>query len=174
MVLIDKISKQLNRLFVFIAAVFLLLMVVLTCMNIVLRLAGKPISGAVELMGFFGAITAAFALAYTQTKRDHISVTILFDTFPEPVKRAAGFANDTVCMLFSLMVAIQIYRIGKGVFSSGELTETLRFAFYPFVYAASAGFFMLVVIFLVELIKVAAGSLGKEPDVFEKEFEAEE
>lgn len=171
---IEKITPLLTKVFVFIAGVFLSLMVLLTCLNIVFRLCGHPIRGVVELMGFFGAITATFALAYTQIKKDHISVTVLFDYFPESVKIMAGSVNDLMCMLFSLIAAVQITKIAKSIFNSGEVTETLRIAFYPFVYAAAVGFFFLVAIFLIELVKIAINGFAKEPDVFEKEFEAED
>ena len=148
-------------------------MMLLTCANILFRLTGKPINGTVELLGFFGAITATFALGYTQIKRDHISVTVLTELFPKPMRAVTQITNDVVCMLFSLLAGFQIFRIAKMTAATGEITETLGIIFYPFVYAASAGFFMLVLIFLVELIKVAIGN-NKQPDVYEKEFEAEE
>ena len=173
MTILEKISEGLNKLFICIAGLFLLLMMLLTCANIAFRLSGKPISGTVELLGFLGAITATFALGYTQTKRDHISVTVLSELFPKPLRKITEITNDVVCMLFSLLAGFQIFRIAKMTAATGEITETLGIIYYPFVYAASAGFFMLVLIFLVELIKVAIGK-AKEPDVYEKEFEAEE
>jgi TRAP-type C4-dicarboxylate transport system permease small subunit len=171
--ILDKIIAALNKVFVLTAGIFLSLMVIITCLNIVLRLMGTPLRGAVELMGFFGAVTATFALAYTQMKKDHISVTILVDYFPVKVKKCVSILNDLLCMVFSLIAALQISSIATAIFEAGEVTETLRISFYPFVYAAAAGFFLLVLIFLGELLKVAVQGFTREPDAYEKEFEAE-
>lgn len=147
-------------------------MVLLTCLNIVLRLFGQPLRGTVELMGFFGAVTATFALAYTQTKRDHISVTVLFDRMPSIIQKLSGSLNDLICMIFSLIGALQVCGIANAIFKAGEVTETLRISFYPFVYASAAGFFLLVIVFLLELIKVAIRGFKNDVSAFEKEFEA--
>ncbi len=44
---------QLHRLFILIGGTFLVVMVLLTCANILLRLVWLPVQGTVELMGFF-------------------------------------------------------------------------------------------------------------------------
>ncbi len=171
---LEKIVDLINKLFVVIAGAFLIAMMLLTCADIVGRLAGSPIKGTVELISFFGAITATFALAYTQIKRDHICVTVLVDMFPRAVKVSVGIVNDTICMLFSLIAAVQIAKIGRIIFNSGEVTETLRIVFYPFIYAAAAGFAALVLVFLAELVKAAVKGITKEPTVVEREFETQD
>ncbi len=171
--LLEKLTQTANKAFVFTAGLFLVLMMLLTVLNIVGRFFGLPIKGAVELTGFFGAVTATFALAYTQLKLDHISVTVLRDCFPKPVKKTAGVLNDLLCMAFSLIAAVKIFSIANSLMLSGEVTETLRICFYPFVYAASAGFFMLVLIFLTELLRTATNNLTNPPEPFAREFEQE-
>lgn len=168
---LDKIIRYANIAFVSIAGLLIVVIAILTCLNIVFRLIGSPISGTVELVGFFGAVSATFALAYTQLKKDHICVTVLVDKFPIKFKRFLGFTNDIVCMLFSAVATVQIFKLGNIILKTGEVTETLRIAFYPFIYAAAAGFALLVVVFLGELIKFTVEGIVNEPSVFEKEFE---
>ena len=174
MKILEKFVNLINKLFVLIAGTFLILMMLLTCADIISRLAGTPIKGSIELISFFGAVTATFALAYTQIKKDHICVTVLVDKYPPAVKKIAGITNDLICMLFSIIAAVQIAGIGRMAFSSGEITETLRITFYPFVYAAAAGFAVLVLVFLTELIKVVVEGFTKEPTVVEREFETQD
>jgi len=76
MELLDKISRVLNEILIWIAGVSLVTMILLTCANIFLRLVWMPVKGTYELMGFFGAIVTAFALGYTQIKRGHIGIDI--------------------------------------------------------------------------------------------------
>ena len=58
-----------------VAGVAVLLMVVLACANIVGRVFGCPIEGSYEVMGFLGAIAAAFALGSSQIAKGHVAVT---------------------------------------------------------------------------------------------------
>ena len=69
MTTLDKISQILNQALMWIAGVFLVAMVVLTCANVFLRVVWMPVRGTFEIMGFLGAIVTAFALGYTQIKR---------------------------------------------------------------------------------------------------------
>jgi TRAP-type C4-dicarboxylate transport system permease small subunit len=171
---LDKITGIINKVFVFIAGIFLALMVIITCVNIVSRLLGRPLSGTVELMGFFGAIAATFALGYTQIKKDHISVTVLLDYMPLAARKIAASINDFICMVLSLIAAVEISSIARVIFESQEVTETLRISFYPFIYAAAAGFLLLAAVFFLELLKVAVKGLMIKQDVFNREFEAGE
>ncbi|MBW1713476.1 MAG: TRAP transporter small permease subunit, partial [Deltaproteobacteria bacterium] len=84
---LEKVNLAANRLLVWVGGVFLVAMVVLTCANIFLRLVWLPLRGTFELMGFFGAVVAAFALGFTQIRRGHIAVDVLVDTFSTKTKR---------------------------------------------------------------------------------------
>ncbi len=81
MAVIEKIIHILNRILVILGGLFLVGMCILTCTNIVFRFTWIPIRGTFELMGFMGAVMAAFSLGYTRIKRGHISVTVLIDSF---------------------------------------------------------------------------------------------
>ena len=61
------------------AVVFIML---LTCADVVMRLFGRPIPGTYELVGYFGAVIVAFAMAYTSVERGHIAVELLVDRLP--------------------------------------------------------------------------------------------
>ncbi|HIJ20322.1 MAG TPA: TRAP transporter small permease subunit, partial [Deltaproteobacteria bacterium] len=87
MLFLDKVSHYLNQALIFIAGIFLVAMIVLTCANIFLRLVWMPVSGTFELMGYFGAVLTAFALGYTQLSKGHIAVDIVVLRFSKGVQR---------------------------------------------------------------------------------------
>ena len=80
MIALEKISRTLILLFIWVAGICLAAMILITCGNIFLRLVWIPIKGTYELMGFFGAIVTAFSLGYTQMKKAHTRVDILVDS----------------------------------------------------------------------------------------------
>jgi TRAP-type C4-dicarboxylate transport system permease small subunit len=151
---LDKISKILNQILMFIGGIFLVGMIVLTCGNILFRIIWVPIPGTFELMGYFGAVVAAFALGYTQIKKGHIAVDVLVNTFSRPVKKLAQTINLVVGLVFFGLAAWQVAIKASVLRQTGEVTETLRIIYYPFTYAVSIGCLALALVFLIDLIKL--------------------
>ena len=153
MKLLDLISLYANRTLMFCGGIFLVGMVVLTCANIAGRMFGMPVRGTFELMGFFGAVTAAFALGYTQIKRGHIAVDVLMNRFSDRAKQALNFTNSLAGMLFFMVVAWQISQKAGILKNSGEVTETLGIIYYPFTFCVAMGCGALALVFLTDLIR---------------------
>ncbi len=147
-----RLVHRLNRALVGIAGVFLLAMIALTCGNILLRWIWTPIPGAVELMGFFGAMAGSFALGYTQIHRGHIAVDILVRTFSPGARRWLHVLNNLICMVFFGFVAWQLGVKATTLMTTGEVTETLRIIYYPFTYGVAAGCGGLALVFFSDLL----------------------
>ena len=150
---LERINTIFEKIFISCAGTLLVSMVLITCANIVLRWFWVPLRGTFELMGLMGAVVATFALAYTQAKKEHISVDILIQIFPQGLRRFFAVINDLVCICFSVIVSWQVIKIANNLLSSGEVTETLRIIFYPFTYAVALGFIALSLIFLTDICK---------------------
>lgn len=161
MELLDKISRVLNQVLVWTAAVFLVSMILLTCSNIFLRLVWMPVRGTFELMGFFGAIVTAFALGYTQINRGHIGIDIVVNLFSAKTQRLLNGINYFICMIFFAIAGWQIAKWATTLWQTGEVTETLRIIFYPFTYGVALGSIILALVLLVDLLKVLFE--GKDP-----------
>lgn len=151
---LEKISRFLNRLLVLIGGIFIVGMILLTCGNIFLRMIWVPIPGTFELMGYFGAVVAAFALAYTQIKRGHIAVDVLVNTFSKPVQKLLQALNHAVAFIFFGCAAWQVAVKAAVLRQTGEVSETLRIIYYPFTYAVAVGCLVLALALLVDLIKI--------------------
>ena len=154
MELLDKISRVLNEIFVWIAGFFLVVMILLTSANIFLRLVWMPVKGTFELMGFFGAIVTAFALGYTQIKKGHIGIDILVNKFSAKAQRILNGANYFICMIFFSLAGWQVAKWATTLWQTGEVTETLRIIYYPFVYGVALGCVILSLVLFVDLLKV--------------------
>jgi len=148
-----KILQTVNRLLIIVAGVALVAMVVLTCANIFTRAVYVPIRGTFELMGFFGALVASLSLGYTQLHRGHIAVDVLVQRFPGRVRKILISLNNAVCALFFAMVAWQVADKAAVLRDTGEVTETLRIAYYPFTYGTAIGCAFLALIFIQQLIE---------------------
>lgn len=153
MELLVSVTRFLNRVLIWTAGLFMAAMVLLTCTNIVFRLADAPLHGTYELMGYFGSVVTAFALGYTQSKKGHVAVDILFLRFPRRTQKVLESINCLLLLAFFSVVAWQIAKYGMTLLETGEVTETLRIVYYPFTFAVSLGCAALVLVFLTQFLQ---------------------
>ena len=112
-----------------------------------------PYRGAYELVGFLGAIVIAFALGYTQKRKDHIVVDILTEKFPKRVNRILDGINYLITMIFFSVVSWQVFIWGMKISKSGEVSETLKIIFHPFIFSVSFGFALFSLTLIIDFIK---------------------
>lgn len=150
---LEKISHVLNKILMTVGAVAVLFLMSLATINVVLRIFGAPYRGTYELVGYSGAIVIAFALGYTQQLKDHIVVDILSQKFPTKLNRILDGLNYFVTMIFFAIVAWQVSVWGMKVLRAGEVMETLKAIYYPFIFAVAIGFGVLSLALLVDFLK---------------------
>jgi len=152
---IRSIGKTLNRVAATLnglssaAIVFIML---LTCADVVLRFFGRPIPGTYELVGYFGAVVVAFALAYTSVERGHIAVEMFVNRLP-PHPRGLVEALGSICgaALFGLLTR-QSLVYARDLLDSGDVSLTLGMPTWPFVYSVGAGTAVLTVVLLLDAL----------------------
>jgi TRAP-type C4-dicarboxylate transport system permease small subunit len=150
---LERLSALLRKLLMIAGGVALLALTLLATTNVALRIVRAPVSGTYEIVSFLGAIVTAGALGYTQKRKDHIVVDILSDKFPDAVKRALdGVSYALMLVLFSI-VSWQTFVFGKRLWQTGELSETLKIAYHPFVFVVCLGFAALALTLLLDLLE---------------------
>lgn len=154
-----RIVGYLNRFLMWGACVVLLLTMVMAVVNMVGRPLKVPVQGSFELMGLGGALIVALTLGYSQESRTHISVDILFNTFPPRLKAVCIATGDLVCSVFFGIAAWQMGRFGFKLYTTGEVSETLGLPVYPVVFAVAAG---LAGLALTQLVTVLVAKRGLE------------
>lgn len=152
--LLINFNTRINQLLIALAGVLLVMMMVLACSNMITRAVWIPIKGSYELMGFFGATAIAFSLGYTQLLKDHLSLTILSDHFSKTATRVIDIVTSLVCCTFFVLVSWKTGAWAVRLIQSGELSETLRIAYYPFVFAVAFGMGALALALLTDFLLV--------------------
>jgi len=150
--ILDKINAGLNKALVFLGGVFLVGMVLLTCSNIFFRITWVPVKGTFELMGYFGALVAAFSLGHTQLQKGHIAVDVLINSFSKRMQIIFRTINSGICAVFFLIAAWQIAMKAANLMRTNEVTETLRIIYYPFTYAVAFGCLFLALTLFADVL----------------------
>jgi len=149
---LEKLNTFLNKWLLVIGGIAVLSLMTLATGNVCLRVFGMPYRGAYELVSFLGAVVTAFALGYTQKKKSHIVVDILSETFPDGVKRALDGVGYFIAMVFFGVISWVILRWGAKIGSSGEVSETLKIVYYPFIYCVALGFALLSLTLVIDFL----------------------
>ncbi len=151
---IIKFNGYLNRFLAFFSGIAVLIFTGIAAGNMLLRIVYVPINGSYELIGFFGAVATGLALGYTQIRKDHIIVTIFSDRYPKKVTPFLDGLNYVVNTFFFTLVAWQTFKWGLKIEKTGELSETLKIIFHPFVYCLALGFAALALTLFIDLLRL--------------------
>ncbi len=114
-------------------------------------------------MGFFGAVTAGFSLAFSQFYRSHIAVGLFYSKFPKPIQKFLDVVTGLVSCVFFALCAIETTKWGMFLFDLGEMSETLGIPFYPFVFAVAFGCAVMAFILLLDLVRTISGNEPLKP-----------
>ncbi len=152
--LLIRINKFLNKMLTLTGGALLVAMILLTCANIVSRQVYVPIPGTFELMGYMGAVVTAFALGYTQFTNGHISVDVLVNAYPKPLKRFISIINHGICCIFFFIASWYIVQKALTLKNANELSETLKIIYYPFTLAVALGCLILALALFTDFLKV--------------------
>ncbi len=158
---LERLAALLRKGLMVAAGAALVALTLLATANVALRIVRAPVSGTYEIVSFLGAIVTAGALGYTQKRRDHIVVDILSDRFPPRVKRVLDGASHAVTLVLFSIVSWRTFAWGRQLMETGELSETLKVAYYPFVFAVSLGFAALALTLLLDLLETVWTGAGK-------------
>jgi len=157
---LERISNDLSKWFSWIGGVALLSMTGIACANMLMRPIGTPLTGAYELVGFFGALVVALPLGYAQITRSHISVDILGTRYSKRTQRIVNLISSFLCMIFFILVSWQSAIYASTIWKRGETSETLRIIYHPFVYVVALCCLLLALVLLVDFLKSIARIKG--------------
>lgn len=150
---LDKFNDFLNKILLFLGGIAILALMLLATGNVVLRIFHLPFRGTYEIVSFLGAVVIAFALGYTQKRKDHIVVDILTDKFPQAIKDMIDKVAYLAITIFFGIVAWQLYVWGMKIMESSEVSETLKIVFHPYVFMVAVGFIILSFTAFVDFLK---------------------
>jgi TRAP-type C4-dicarboxylate transport system permease small subunit len=158
---IEQWIAKTAEVFNWVSAAAVAAMMGLTCMDIILRLFRHPIPGTYEMVGFLGAVFAAFALGYTSVHQGHIAVDFVVQKLPARAQSLVDGINALICAVFFGFLSHQCVVYAADLKSFGEVSMTLQMPIYPFVYGIAVGCSLLTLVLAVRFIKSIAVMMGQ-------------
>lgn len=152
MKILVEMSSRLNKVLLWMGALVLCLMMALATCNMFFGFLGHPIRGSYEITGFLGALVASLALAPTQQLHGHITVNV-FDRFiPKKIRHVLNAFSQILLVVFFILIIHRLILLGLSLKMFGELSESLRIAYYPLIFVLAFGFFAIALTIVVQLL----------------------
>jgi len=143
---IDLLVDRLASFFNTIAAAAVVAMMVLTCLDVLLRFFRHPIPGTYEIVGLLGAVFVSFSLARTSVDRGHIAVDFLVQRLPQRWQFVIEALNAGICALLFTVGCRQCMLYSQDLKTSGEVSMTLQIPIPPFVFGIALGCAILSIV----------------------------
>lgn len=136
-----------------IGAVCLVGMMLLTCADVVGRAFGRPIFGAVEIVGFLSTLTVVMALPYTHQQKAHIGVELLVRLFSEKTQTIIELCTSILGLALMALITWRMADYAYKMQASGEVSISLELPEHVIIYITSFCFFVFFCMILSDMIK---------------------
>jgi TRAP-type C4-dicarboxylate transport system permease small subunit len=171
MALLTRLIHHLAKILYWISGAAIIAMMLLTCMDVILRLCVtlfrkyqfaflanlQPIAGTYELVCFFSAIAVAFAMANTALQKGHVSVSLFTRLFPPRLQALTGILTTLFGLTFFTLLSWRSIQYAGHIHSIGEVSPTLQLPFYPFIHGVGFASAAVCLVLLLELIEHLKG-----------------
>jgi TRAP-type C4-dicarboxylate transport system permease small subunit len=144
--MVDRLSAVLK----WVGGLSLAGMMLISCLDVVLRAVGRPMFGLVEGVSLLAVLVLAAALPITQRDRGHVALDML-------VRRLSGrsaalvdaLGQSVACLLFAV-VSWQCWLYAASMAATGQVSQSLELPLHWLVRAVAAAFAVLCLALLAD------------------------
>ena len=127
----------------------LLLMVVLTCVDVVsTKLFRLPVFGSLDIMMLAQLIAVSFACAMVLILGRHVQVEFFMILLPKRLQALIDAVIQLLCFMFFILIVWRLFVHGFHLYTGGEETATARIPVAPFSYASAVAIIPVCLIFI--------------------------
>ncbi len=151
--IVHSISIKAN----WIAAGALMIMMLLTTLDVVLRMFKTTIPGTYEIIGLLGTVVVSFSLAYTSLEKGHIAVEFLLEKFPPKLAKSIDLINAVIATMLFGAISWQCFVYGLELKQSGQVSMTVQMPTYPFIFGIAVSAFLMCAVLIIRSIQITRG-----------------
>ncbi len=140
-----------------IAGLTLAFLMVMTLIDIIMRTAGRPIVGTMEIISFCGAVVIGFAIPYSSWMKVHIFVDLLTQKLSRKSQVTLQSLTKSIGLLFFLFVSYNFIRYGLTLMKTGEVSASFKIPYYPITFGLAVSCFLESLTLFCDLVKLTKG-----------------
>jgi TRAP-type C4-dicarboxylate transport system permease small subunit len=151
---LNSITRRVSTILSTIAGIALTLMMLLTVVDVGLRAGGHPIVGAYEIVALALAVVVGFAIPRSSLDGAHVFMEIGLDKFGPSGQKVLRSITRLFCIFLFIYIGYNLFSVGAEFRASGEVSQTLRFPFYPVAYGMGVCCYLECWVFITEIINM--------------------
>lgn len=125
-----KLSKFMNT----IAGIALIIMMLFTVSDVILRIVWRPIVGTYELVSLIGAMVIGFAIPKSSSDDAHVYVDMLTGGLSATARKVFQVITKFLGIIVFALLGWNIFLKGNELYHSKEVTLTVHAPLYPVAY----------------------------------------
>jgi TRAP-type C4-dicarboxylate transport system permease small subunit len=141
-----------------VAGVTLMLVMLMTVLDVILRYFGRPITGIYDLVALGGAVIIGFSIPYAAQKKIHVFMEMAQMFQSRMIERALLVFARLLGLAISVVVGWNLILLGTGFMKTGEASLTIQIAFYPVAIGLGICFFLQTIVFVVDICDLVTGA----------------
>lgn len=136
------------------AAIFLIIITVLTFTAVVMRyVLSLPFPGSFDVSRLLLGVAIFWGIAVGAYRREHISVDILYQVMPPHIQRGMNLIGDIIFAGFMGLFAWMLLRQVERVYASGQTTFELSIPIWPFQAVAWLGIVLCFIVLIARILR---------------------
>ena len=137
-------------------------MMTITTLDVITRYFGHPIFGAVELVSFMATILLACAMPMTHVENGHVGVDLVVRLLSERSQALIDTITGFLSLTLFALICWQCVLYGQSMKKTGEVSMSLEFPNYIFVYVVAVAFGVLSLAVIPQIYNNLRKLFGKK------------
>ena len=150
----ERFNRRLSRWFEWIGLVGLLVMMVVTCIDVVgAKVFRCPLMGSIDIVQLGQTVAIAFAASMALILGRHVQVEFFVRLLP---RRLGAVINSCILLLGLVLFMVILWQMsvfGYSLQTSGDTSATIYIPYYPFAYGIALACIPVCLVFLWEFLK---------------------
>jgi TRAP-type C4-dicarboxylate transport system permease small subunit len=165
MVIIKKIAESISNFAARVGMLAIAVLLFMTVGDVIGRFVfNHPIPGTFELTKILFALSVFFSLSVSQYNGENLGITIIYDRVPTRFQGVLDLISSVISIATFSVAFSQTLKYAARMRSSNTTTSVLRWPMYPWIYLASAGLILLILVLVWDLAKAVNLLKGEKSD----------
>jgi len=148
---------RVDRFFQVVAGITLVLMLLMTIIDVTLRVLGRPFFGTIEIICFCGAMLIGFGVSYASWNHVHVNVDMFLVKLPRTSRIILQSITKCAGILFFTLIGYNFILYGLELIQTGEVSAALRMPYSPVMFALGFGCFLQSLTLLCDFPRMILG-----------------
>jgi len=150
----ERFNRRLSRWFEWIGLVGLLVMMVVTCIDVVgAKVFRSPLLGSIDIVQLAQTVAIAFAASMALILGRHIQVEFFIRLLPRRVGAVVNSVILLLCLGLFMVILWRLFLFGYLLQTSGDYSATVYIPYYPFAYGIALACIPICLVFILEFLK---------------------